>query len=107
MGRGKSARVKGHTFERAVCELLRQRGFDAITARLESKRLDNLGSDIVTDFPFHIQCKAVERMSMPSHDLLAILAKNLTDKPSCIFHKRNNKGTIVSLSLDDFLNLIK
>ncbi len=26
---------------------------------------------------------------------------------SVVFHKKNNKGTVVSLQLDDFMNIIK
>ena len=104
---GKSARSKGNNYEVMVCKILTDKGFSAVSSRSESKRLDDLGADVVSDFPFYIQCKAVERMSMPVHDLLKQMKNNLPDKPSCIFHKRNNKGTVVSLELDDFLNLIK
>ena len=104
--KGKSARTKGHVFERDIVSILRDLGYEAMTSRYESKRLDDLGSDIVTDFPFHIQAKAVERMSMPCHDLLKKMKEVLKDKPSCVFHKRNNKGTTVTLDLDIFIALI-
>ncbi len=105
--KGKSARVKGHTFERDICKVLVAKGFIAVTSRSESKRLDDAGADIFSDFPFYIQAKAVERMSMPVHDLIDKMKVSLPDKPPCVFHKRNNKGTIVSLAADDFLDLIK
>ena len=104
---GRSARIKGHTYEREICALLKGLGYSAVTSRSESKRLDDKGGDIVTDFPFHIQAKAVERMSMPAHDLLKTMAEKLTDKPSVLFHKRNNKGTVISMTLETFLTLIK
>ena len=103
---GKSARAKGHAFERDIVSILREWGYEAMTSRYESKRLDDLGSDIVTDFPFHIQAKAVERLSMPVHEMLKTMKEVLKDKPSCIFHKRNNKGTTVTLDLDTFIALI-
>ena len=105
-GSGKSARAKGHAFERDIVTILRGLGYEAMTARYESKRLDDLGSDIVTDFPFHIQAKAVERLSMPSHEMLKTMKAKLTDKPSCIFHKRNNKGTVVSMDLETFISFL-
>ena len=104
---GKSARNKGNTFEREICKLLVSIGFIAVTSRSESKRLDDAGADIFSDFPFYIQAKAVERMSMPVHELLKTMQGNLPDRPPCVFHKRNNKGVVVSLQLDDFLDLIK
>ena len=105
--KGKSARNKGNSFEREICKLLILRGFVAVTSRSESKRLDDKGADIFSDFPFYIQAKAVERMSMPVHDLMKSMREKLPDRPPCVFHKRNNKGVIVSLQLDDFLDLCK
>ena len=102
---GKSARKKGHSFEREICKLLVARGFVAVTSRSESKRLDDAGCDIFSDFPFYIQAKAVERMSMPVHEMLKTMSKSLPDRPPCVFHKRNNKNTVVSLQLNDFLDL--
>ncbi len=104
---GKAARVRGHGFELQICKVLVGKGFAAITSRSESKRLDDAGGDIVTDFPFHIQCKFVEALSMPNHQLIKQMKIALKDKPPCIIHKRANKGVIVSLDLEDFLNLVK
>ena len=105
--KGRSARQKGHTLERDICKLLVQKGFIAVTSRSESKRLDDLGGDIVSDFPFHIQAKFVERMSMPIHELLPAMAKAMIDKPPSVWHKRAHKNIVVSLQLEDFLELCK
>jgi len=105
--RGRSARIKGHGLERDICKILNSIGFIAVTSRSESKRLDDKGGDIVSDFPFHIQAKAVERMSMPIHELLPAMAKAMPDKPPSVWHKRANKNIVVSLQLDDFLDLCK
>ncbi len=104
---GRSARIKGHSFERDICKLLNSKGFIAVTSRSESRRLDDAGGDIVSDFPFHIQAKAVERMSMPVHDLLKSMSKAMPDKPPTVWHKRANKGIVVSLQLNDFIELCK
>ena len=103
--RGSSARAKGHDFERWICKLLKERGFFAVTSRSESKRLDDRGADLVSDFPFHIQAKATEQ-AIPYHKLLKEMKKELTDKPPATFHKRSHQGVVVSLALEDFLNLI-
>ena len=98
------AKNKGSSFERWCCQWLRDRGYQAETARYVNQKLDDAGVDIQTNAPFNIQCKAVERMSMPVHQLLKSMPQ---DKPPVVFHKRNNKGTIVSMTLETFEQLIK
>ena len=98
----KAARQKGHRFELAIIRGLVARGWEAVSSRSESKRLDDKGVDIVTDAPFNIQCKAVERMSVPIHELLASMPH---DKTPVVFHKRNNRGVVVSMMLSDFERL--
>ena len=102
---GKSARKKGHSFEREICKLLVARGFVAVTSRSESKRLDDGGCDIFSEFSFYIQAKAVERMSMTGHKRLKEMSKSRAYRTYCMFHNRNNKNTVVSLQLENFLNL--
>ena len=97
------AKNKGNAYERAVVLVLRAHGFEAVTARVESKALDDAGVDIATNAPFNIQCKAVERLSPGYHDLLNEMPR---DKTPLIFHKRNNKGTVVSMKLEDFNKLL-
>ena len=101
---GLSARRRGHQFERDIVILLRDLGYNADTSRLSSKKLDDLKVDIDTDFPFNLQLKFVERLSVGVHEPLKSMPK---DKPRAVLHKRANKGTVVSLELEDFLNLIK
>lgn len=98
-----NAKQKGSAFERAICQWMRALGFEAETARYVNQKLDDAGVDIVTDAPYNIQCKAIERMSVSAHQLLDEMPR---DKVPVIFHKRNNKGTIVSMRLSDFGDLI-
>jgi hypothetical protein len=95
---------KGNKFELQIVQFLERLGFEAVTSRSESKRLDDKGVDIVTNAPFNVQCKAVERLSVPIHQLLKDMP---TDKTPVVFHKRNNKGVVVSMKLEDFEKLIK
>ena len=92
------SRKKGHAYEHKIAELIRGWGFDCVTSRSESKNLDDKGVDFVTDFPFNIQAKATER-TPPYHELLKAMPH---DKPPLVFHKRNNKGTVVVMELDTF-----
>lgn len=98
-----NARNKGHQFEQKFAEYLRIYGYDAVTSRAESKNLDNLGVDLVTNAPFNFQLKAVERLSPGYHEILKSMPK---DKVRAVVHKRNHKGTTVTMFLEDFSNLL-
>ena len=63
-----NSRDKGHQFERDICQLLRLCGYEAVTSRSESKAMDDLGVDIISDFPFHIQAKATNGSGNISFD---------------------------------------
>jgi len=94
---------KGNRFELEIVQLLKDNGYDAVSSRSESKNLDDKGIDIVTNAPFNIQCKHVERMSQPVHKLLASMP---FDKTPVVLHKRNNKGVVVCMRLEDFKDLL-
>jgi len=98
-----NARQKGHAFERWFCELLRVFGYEAVTSRSESRRLDDAGVDIVDNTKFYFQLKAVERLAPGYHE---ILAKMPTEKIPVVVHKRNNKGSVVVMKLTDFQDLM-
>tara|TARA_E500000081_G_C6078966_1_gene326796 strand:- start:549 stop:866 length:318 start_codon:yes stop_codon:yes gene_type:complete len=98
-----NARAKGHAYELQIVNRLKELGYDAVTSRSESKRMDDLGVDIIDNTDFYIQCKAVEKLKPSLHD---ILKRMPTDKVPVVYHKRNNMGTIVSLKLKDFEKLL-
>lgn len=97
-----NARNKGHTFERKFVEYLKIYGYEAVTSRSESKRMDDKGVDIIDNTPFYFQCKAVER-SINNHD---IINRMPTEKMPVVVHKKNNKGTLVTMKLEHFANLL-
>ena len=96
------SRQKGHDFERKFAEYLRIYGYDAVTSRSESRRLDDAGVDMVDNTKFYFQLKAVERMTKSYHEILKNMPK---EKIPVVVHKRNNKGTTVTMMLEDFANL--
>jgi hypothetical protein len=98
-----NARKKGHAFELAVAERFRKAGFaECVTSRLESKRMDDLGVDLMHTEPFLVQCKAVERLGSV-HDIIARMPESGV---RVVFHKRNRKGVTVTMTEDDFWNLV-
>lgn len=103
--RGKSARVKGHTFERDMVQLFKGLGWtECVTSRSESKRKDDAGVDICYTDPFNIQCKAVEALGSV-HKILASMPKD--SNYNIILHKRSRQGVVVSMTLDDFKELVE
>lgn len=102
--RGKSARVKGHTFERDIAKKFRDAGWpECETSRFASKKMDDLKVDLVETHPFYVQCKAVENLG-PVHNVLAEMPK--THHINLVFHKKARQGSIVAMSEDDFWKLI-
>jgi hypothetical protein len=98
-----NSRKKGTAYELAVIRRFREKGWGTcVSSRSESKRKDDAGIDICYTDPFQVQCKAVEKLP-PPHDTLAKMPKG----KNVIFHKRNNKGTLVYMSEDLFWELVE
>jgi len=98
-----NSRAKGHAYELQIVNRLKELGYDAVTSRSESKRMDDLGVDIIDNTDFYIQCKAVEKLKPSLHD---ILKRMPTKKVPVVYHKRNGKGTICVLRQKDFERLL-
>ena len=97
-----NGKQKGNAYElKIVCEL-KEMGFEAESSRNASRKMDALGVDIVTNFPFHIQCKRVERLFNPE----GILTNMPNDKKRVIFTKKNRKPELVIMFKRDFYELI-
>ena len=79
----------------------------AVTSRAGSLELDNQGVDILTDAPFNIQAKFVERLSPGAHEILKEMKRrNVNPRNANILaHKRSGKGVIISMDLEAFVSL--
>lgn len=99
-----NSRTKGHGFERAMAERLRAIWPECYTTRYKgSPFLDSIGVDLVGTPGYNIQLKAMERT--PAYqDILKSMPND--ENINLIIHKRNNKGSVVVLRLDDFLKMI-
>ena len=98
-----NSRKKGHDFERKFAEYLRIHGYKAVTSRSENRSLDDAGVDLVDNTKFYFQLKAVERLKPGYHEILKNMPK---EKIPIVVHKRNNKGTVIAMQLEDFANLL-
>lgn len=100
-----NARAKGHTFERKLMKMFQELGWTKCrTSRNESRARDDQKVDLCHTAPFNIQAKAVEKLGS-MHDILSSMPKE-PDNFNIVWHKRNNKGSVVSMSESDFLKIL-
>jgi hypothetical protein len=98
-----NARKKGHGYELQIRDWFKELGWtECVSSRSESKRKDDQGIDLCYTDPFHVQAKAVEKLGS-LHDILAKMPKN---NYNLVFHKRNRKGTIVAMTIEDFKEIL-
>lgn len=98
-----NSRAKGHTYERALVKLFKEKfGFDkCTTSRLSSKALDDAKVDLF-GLPVNVQAKAVEKLGCV-HSILSSMPED--GKMNFVFHKKNNKGSIVCMNESSFVEL--
>lgn len=100
-----NSRNKGHGYELQIRDLFIKLGWlQCVTSRSESKRKDDQGIDLCYTDPFNIQAKAVEKLGSV-HDILSKMPKD--SNYNLVFHKRNRKGTIVCMTIEDFKEILE
>jgi len=100
-----NARKKGHGYELAIRDFFKDLGYNkAVSSRSESKNKDDQGIDLCFTDPFNIQAKAVEKLGS-IHDILSRMP--VDDNYNLVFHKRNRKGTIVAMTIEDFKEIMQ
>ena len=98
-------RTAGLNYERQIAQELRDKGFEAVTSRYESRKMDDSGVDLVTNLPLNPQMKV--SINQPNvHELLTN-----TDAEIIFFKKVQKsgskfmpKGEYVMMRKDDFYN---
>ena len=97
-----NGRNKGHAFEVKIMNELKALGYECLTSRNESKRLDDAGVDLVDSTPFYYQLKKTERL--PN---LHQVIKDMPDaKVRTILHAKNNQEPLITLRWEDFKKLL-
>lgn len=102
-----NSKEKGARFERHLASLLRGYGYDEArrTAQYCGKTGD--ASDVVGLPGIHIEAKHQERMCL--YDWMAQAKRDAegTGRLPAVFHKKNNASILVTMELDDFMNLYR
>lgn len=114
-------RSAGHNFERSIVNELKEIGYDVVTARAESRNMDNLKVDIFSPLgrihnnlrmlPYYVQCKNTKNRP----DYHKLLNEMPNDRTPIVFHRQTHKantrfvtdGDYVIMKKEDFYKLIK
>jgi Holliday junction resolvase len=100
-----NSKQKGARFERSLASLLRNYGYEA---RRTAQYCGNTGdaSDVVGLPGIHIEAKHQERMNL--YDWMAQAKRDAGGKKlPAVFHKKNNAEILVTMELDDWMNLYR
>lgn len=102
-----NSKQKGNQFERQMAAILRAEIWpECYTSRFMGSAWDDYhGIDLTGTPGFNVQLKAVERLSPGYHEILDKMPQS--KNTNIVIHKKNNKGAIVALRLEDFIKLIK
>ena len=97
-------RNKGAAGERELAAVLREYGFN--TRRGQQYCGANGDADVVGLPGVHIECKRVEKLNIDNAIEQAISDSKNNEMPA-VFHRKNRKKWLVTISLEDFMKLYK
>lgn len=103
---GKKSKNKGKTFERTVSHLFKDRGFTARRGQ-QFKGSPDSPDVVVEEIPeINLECKAVEKLNL--YEAMDQAAKDCSPSQfPVVIQKRNNKGIIVSMRVEQFMDFIE
>ena len=101
---GKTSREKGKRGERELASVLRSHGYD--TRRGQQYCGSNGAADVIGLPGLHIECKRVEKLNLADAMSQAIADARPGEKP-CVMHRRNNAPWLVTIRLDDFMEIYR
>lgn len=97
-----NSRNKGAAGERELAAKLREYGYNCRRGQQYSGA--NGDADVIGLPGVHIECKRVEKLNL--YDAMAQSVRDAKDgEMSTVFHRKNNKGWLVTLRMDDFIKM--
>lgn len=101
-----NSKAKGARFERSLASKFREYGYDARrTAQYCGKSGD--AADVIGLPGLHIEAKHQETMRLYEWMSQAKRDSEGTGRLPAVFHKKNNAEILVTMTLDDFMNLYR
>ena len=100
---GRSAQRKGADGERELANVLKEYGFD-----VRRGQVFNHESDMVGLKGIHPEVKRVEKLNVPAAMRQAVTESQIRkDGTPTLFHRRNREEWLVTMRLDDWVNLYR
>lgn len=99
-----NSRQKGARGERELAGILREHGFDS--RRGQQYCGLNGDADVIGLPGIHIECKRVERLNI--YEAMQQAGRDSRDgEVPVVFHRKNREGWLVTMGLDDWLEMYK
>lgn len=99
-----NSRRKGAEGERELSKLLKKYGYEA--RRGQQYCGSNGDADVIGLPDIHIECKRVERLNIYEAIRQAMNDSKNQEIPA-VFHRKNNKPWLVTMTIDDWIGLYK
>ena len=101
-----NSKDKGARFERSLASRLKEYGY---TTRRKAQYCGNTGdaSDVVGLPGIHIEAKHQERMCLYDWMSQAVRDSKDTGNLPAVFHKKNHADILVTMRLDDFMQIYR
>jgi Holliday junction resolvase len=100
-----NSKQKGARFERQLASILREYGYDCRRGQQYSGA--NGDADVVGLPHIHIEAKHQERMNLYEWVAQAKRDSAGSDKLPAVFHKKNNAEILVTMTLEDWMNIYR
>ena len=100
-----NSRDKGARFERKIANILKARGFEARRGNQFNGAFD---ADVESPvFPYHVECKHVQALNLYAAYEQSLRDAKLRKKLPMVIHTKNNRPTLATITLMDFLDLVQ
>lgn len=99
-----NSKKKGTRGELQLANLLKEKGFSE-ARRSQQYCGMNSDADVVGIDGIHIECKRVEKLNID--DAMEQAKRDCKENTPTVFHRKNNKEWLVTMRLDDWIELYK
>ena len=100
----KNSKAKGAAGERELANKLKEYGYDCRRGQ-QYCGIDG-NADVIGLEGIHIECKRVQKLNLDDAMLQAIRDRKADEYPA-VFHRKNNREWLVTMKLDDWINLYR
>lgn len=101
-----NSKRKGKTGELELSHKLQAFGYDTRRSVQYNGKADDGKADLVNLPGIHIECKRVERLNVSEAMAQAIKEAKGEEFPT-VFHRKNREGWLVTMRLEDFMEIYK